>query len=655
MKRNIYDRELAEGQVIDFVTNIIKKETGATGLNTYIPRAYQKWIADEVVTAIKAGDKIIGCELAARFGKTLWALDVFRQLTKEGYQYAILPAYVLTACSSFRKEVASFEDFDDFVFINYDDADFQEQVEANKDRKLVITASLHVDADSTKYDVITALDADKKLAIIDEADFGAHTESSRAILDKLNCPVKVVMTGTAIERALAGYDVDKIVKWSYFDMLLLKDGNHPRLDTVEDRQAAIDSCAEIVRPKMFKMRMPEAATLQESLPDFLQTKWGKLLEDVDQAKFTLETVIKAMFTGQADVAELYALSLESVTPANVSMIFGAFKNKQQHGKFVKLVKATLGDDFVVIKINGDETSNSKAELAVKAKVANAKLKGKRVIIISKDMASRSFSIPEIDTVFLMYDGGLLSQTVQKTSRGFTPGLTYDGQAKTEGVIVSLSLDANRDEIDPIDLYVVAEANRINDGEESLQDSIRRVLKSAPIFQNDLALGAIQLDADEYSAELLKQSSVVKEAIASISIENIDPSDFVDALLANRQSAQTKRVDSNTSVDISGVKTAIVDKETAARQGITQDEEKQFIKNVLFFTSNVTALAEIVNYQTDELIDTLKTITAQRLEGEVEEFYGLTFDSIKTLVDRNSVPVRLLNTLLKGHQVEEISF
>ena len=655
MKRNIYDRELAEGQVIDFVTNIIKKETGATGLNTYIPRAYQKWIADEVVTAIKAGDKIIGCELAARFGKTLWALDVFRQLTKEGYQYAILPAYVLTACSSFRKEVASFEDFDDFVFINYDDADFQEQVEANKDKKLVITASLHVDADSTKYDVITALDADKKLAIIDEADFGAHTESSRAILDKLNCPVKVVMTGTAIERALAGYDVDKIVKWSYFDMLLLKDGNHPRLDTIEDRQAAIDSCAEIVRPKMFKMRMPEAATLQESLPDFLQTKWGKLLEDVDQAKFTLETVIKAMFTGQADVAELYALSLESVTPANVSMIFGAFKNKQQHGKFVKLVKATLGEDFVVIKINGDETSNSKAELAVKAKVANAKLKGKRVIIISKDMASRSFSIPEIDTVFLMYDGGLLSQTVQKTSRAFTPGKTYDGEAKTEGVIVSLSLDSNRDEIDPVDLYVVAEANRINDGDESLQDSIRRVLKSAPIFQNDLALGAIQLDADEYSAELLKQSSVVKEAIASISIENIDPSDFVDALLANRQSAQTKRVDSNTSVDISGVKTAIVDKETAAREGITKDEEKQFIKNVLFFTSNVTALAEIVNYQTDELIDTLKTITAQRLEGEVEEFYGLTFDSIKTLVDRNSVPVRLLNTLLQGHQVEEISF
>jgi len=650
-----FNRELAEGQVIDFVTNIIKKQIGKSGLNTYVPRAYQKWVADQVVAAVMAGDKIIGCELAARFGKTLWALDVFQQLTKEGKQYMILPAYVLTACSSFRKEVASFEDFQDIVFINYDDADFQEQVEANKDKKLVITASLHVDADSSKYDVITALDDDKKVAFIDEADFGAHTESSRAVLDKFNCSTTILMTGTAIERALAGYDVDKIVKWSYFDMLLLKDGNHPRLDTVEDKQSAIDSCAEIVRPKMFKMAMPEAALMQETLPDFLQTKWGKLLEDVDKCKFTLGAIIKAMFMGQADVVELNALSLASVTPANVTMIFGAFKNKQQHGKFVKLVQSVLSDDFVVIKVNGDETSNSKAELAVKSKVANAKLKGKRVIIVSKDMASRSFSIPEIDTVFLMYDGGLLSQTVQKTSRAFTPGKTYDGEEKKEGVIVSLSLDNNREEIDPIDLYVVAEANRINDGEESLQDSIRRVLNSANIFQNDLAFGAIQLDADDYSAELLKQSSVVKEAIASLSIESIDPSNFLDALLSNRESAQTKRTDRNVSVNTSNVRTAIIDREAAEREGVTRDEEKQFIKNVLFFTSNVTALTEIDNYESKNLKEILSSIISKGEEGEVEEFYGLRFSAIKTLVDTDSVPVRLLNTLLQNDKVEELSF
>lgn len=655
MERKNYDKVLAEGQVIDFVSKIIKKEMGVTGLNSYIPRAYQKWIADEVVTAVKAGDKVIGCELAARFGKTLWALDVMKQLTSEGKQYMILPAYVLTACSSFRKEVASFEDFQDFVFINYDDADFQEQVEANVDKKLVITASLHVDANSTKYDVITALDDDKKVAFIDEADFGAHTESSRAVLDKLNCSTTIVMTGTAIERAVAGYDVDKIVKWSYFDMLLLKDGNHPRLDTVEDKQSAIDSCADIIRPKMFKMSMPNAAVLQESLPDFLQTKWGKLLEDVDKSKFTLETVVKAMFMGQADVVELNALNLASISPANVTMIFGAFKNKQQHGKFVKLVQSVLDDKFVVIKINGDETSNSKAELVVKAKVANAKLKGKRVIIISKDMASRSFSIPEIDTTFLMYDGGLLSQTVQKTSRGFTPGKTYDGEIKTEGVIVSLSLDANRDEIDPIDLYVVAEANRINDGHESLQDSIRRVLNSANIFQNDLALGAIQVEADDYAEELLKKSSVVKEAIASISIESINPADFLDALLSNRQSAQTKRADRNVSVDTSNVRTAIVDREAAEREGVTLDEEKQFIKNVLFFTSNVTALTEIDNYGSVNLKEILSSIISKGEEGEVEEFYGLKFSAIKTLVDTDAVPVRLLNTLLQNSKAEELSF
>ena len=655
------DPETAAADVISFVTSVIKKETGKTGLNTYQGRGYQEHVKQQVLDKVVNGSKVIGCELAARFGKTLWALDLFKTLTEQSdKQYMILPAYVLTACSSFKKEVAAFEDFQDFVFVNYNDADFAEKIRANTDKKMVITASLHVDGSSDKYDCITELDDCKKVAFIDEADFGAHTESSREVLDKLNCDVKIIMTGTAIERALAGYDVDAIIKWSYFDMLLLKDGNHPMLETLSksEQTKAINSCAPIVRPKLYKMHMPEAAIVQELLPDVLQTKWSKLLEDVDLNKFTLETVIKAMFVNDtSNIAELTALSLSTVTPADVSMIFGAFKNKQQHGKFVKLVDTALGDDFVVIKINGDETSNSKAEEKVKAKVANAKMKGQRVVIISKDMASRSFSIPEIDTVFLMYDGGLLSQTIQKSSRAFTPGKTFSGDVKTDGVIVSLSLDNNRLDVDPIDLYVVAEANRINDGVESLQESIRRICNSANIFQQDFeTFSAIQVEADKYSEELLKQSSVVKDAIASISIESIDPSSFLDALLANRSSNTNKRNVEKVSVDTSKVRTAIVDGNDAEREGVTPDEERQFIQNVLFFTSNVDALKEIDMWETSNGVESvLSSLERKGEQGEVEDFYGLRFNAIKRLVETNAVPVRLLNTLLENTKAEVLTF
>ena len=653
--------ETAAADVISFVTSIIKKETGNTGLNKYEGRGYQEHVKAQVLDKVIGGSKVIGCELAARFGKTLWALDLFKSLTEQSdKQYMILPAYVLTACSSFKKEVAAFEDFQDFVFVNYNDKDFAEKVRANADKKMVITASLHVDGDSDKYDCITELDDNKKVAFIDEADFGAHTESSREVLDKLNCDVKIIMTGTAIERALAGYDVDAIIKWSYFDMLLLKDGNHPMLESLSDteQEKAIASCAPIVRPKLYKMHVPEAAVVQELLPDVLQTKWSKLLEDVDLNKFTLETIIKAMFVNNnSNVAELTSLSLSTVTPADVTMIFGAFKNKQQHGKFVKLVDAALGDDFVAIKINGDETSNSKAEERVKSQVAKAKKKGQRVVIISKDMASRSFSIPEIDTVFLMYDGGLLSQTIQKSSRAFTPGKTFNGEVKEDGVIVSLSLDNNRLDVDPIDLYVVAEANRINDGVESLQESIRRICNSANIFQQDFeTFSAIRVEPDKYSEELLKQSSVVKDAIASISIESINPEDFLNALLSNRSSNTNTRSDDKVNVSISNVRTAIIDREEAEREGVTPDEERQFIQNVLFFTSNVTYLKKIDNWKAGSKIQgILNSIERQNVQLEVEDFYGLRFDAIKTLVKTNAVPVRLLNTLLENTQEEVLTF
>ena len=76
------------------------------------------------------------------------------------------------------------------------------------------------------------MDNSKKVSFIDEADFGAHIDSSKKIIDLLECNLKVLITGTAIERAVAGYDVHDIIRWSYTDMLLLQEGTHPLLDSL---------------------------------------------------------------------------------------------------------------------------------------------------------------------------------------------------------------------------------------------------------------------------------------------------------------------------------------------------------------------------------------------------------------------------------------
>lgn len=224
-----FETNLSPAEIIDLVDKLIIKFTNKTGKIKYEARAYQAYIKALVLDQVEAGKPVIAAELAPRFGKTLWSLDLFNALCDEfGYQYLILPAYVLTAHSSFMNDFKAFSDFNDIKFVSDKDSDFEQQVRNNESSRMIIAVSLHTSSNSiSKYDCLTEIEASKKVAIIDEADFGAHTESSKNIINYVDASLKILITGTAIERAIAGYDVDEVIQWSYTDMLLLQDNNHP--------------------------------------------------------------------------------------------------------------------------------------------------------------------------------------------------------------------------------------------------------------------------------------------------------------------------------------------------------------------------------------------------------------------------------------------
>jgi hypothetical protein len=217
-------------EVVELVDSIIRDITNKSGKATYKARAYQAYIKALILDQVEDGNKVIAAELAPRFGKTLWSLDLFKALCEEfGYQYLILPAYVLTAHSSFLTDFNGFSDFNDMIFVDDKDPNFKQKIQDNVDKRMIITTSLHT-TDTSKYDVIKALDSSKKVAIVDEADFGAHTTTSKEVINYLECDLKLLITGSAIERAISGYEVNEVIQWSYTDMLLLKDNNHPILD-----------------------------------------------------------------------------------------------------------------------------------------------------------------------------------------------------------------------------------------------------------------------------------------------------------------------------------------------------------------------------------------------------------------------------------------
>jgi hypothetical protein len=419
------------------------------------------------------------------------------------------------------------------------------------------------------------------------------------------------------------------------------------------RSEAVKTVANLVKPQMYKMVMPNGAFMQNEMPEGLQTKWSKLLAEVDQNQFVLETIIDAIFK-QGDInsyPELYNLTLSEVSRGDVSMIFGGFPNKSQHTKFVKLIQKRLGDSFVVVEINGDETTNREVESLVKSKINKAINKGQRVILVSRDMASRSFSESRIDTVFLMYDNGLLSQTIQKVSRVFTPGETYEGETKTHGTIITLSFDDNRSELDPVDQYVVAEASRIAKEDEPLQESIKRVARSFNIFAQDTNGHKVEVEADEYAEKLISNTSLTKVCGASTKFHMIDIQACIDggALLSARKTSAEKH---QAQVNVSKAKTYIKTGDTATSRAESNEETKEakeLLQTVNYLAQNVSELSAYNDFENDNVIEIIQSIIrkGQPLVGEVEDFFGLSIDFIYELFVKQIIPTRLANTVVSG--------
>jgi|LauGreDrversion4_2_1035121.scaffolds.fasta_scaffold51513_3 hypothetical protein len=138
-------------------------------------------------------------ELCARFGKTLTYLELFRRLDND---VMILPSYVHTVFTSFEneiigkykdEEIGKWTNFEGFKLIDTTvkgdltlDKEIKKFEENLGKSKLVVFVSVQTEEDSfSKFDFIKSVDNSRKFLVIDEADFGAHTEKSKKLIDYL--------------------------------------------------------------------------------------------------------------------------------------------------------------------------------------------------------------------------------------------------------------------------------------------------------------------------------------------------------------------------------------------------------------------------------------------------------------------------------------
>ena len=652
----------SDDEIIAAINQIIAESELDTRIE-FKPRFFQNYVSDMFLkkydSEIELGyNKIdFAMELAPRFGKTTWSLNLMKCLFVErGIKVCVIPSYVLTAITSFKSDFYKFKGFTDFMVFTEDLNEIDGLITEHYGKKMiVVTASLHMTEHESKLEILKSLPSNEKMTIIDEADFGAHRVNSLDKIDYLDCHLNIYMSGTGLEKVSAPLTNlrDNVIRWSYTDMLMVKNGIHPSQTNLSDKTESISSVSGIVTPQFLKLSLGGIVDRFNSIPEEYRTDWNKLFMDVSKSKGILTDLVKSLFgVYNGRMTYLVDLNTDELSSKDVTMIFASTPNRKEQNKFHKLVQDTLGPQYIVKLFNSDETSNREAENEAKETVAMGKRQGKKVVFISKDMASRSFSIPEIDTVMLMFDRGSYASVAQKVSRVLTPGLTYNGEPKTIGNVISLSLDPNREEISPIDEYLVYEGERVQ--VQELTDGILRVLRSVNIFVNDEGIMS-PIVLDEYADRLVNSTSLIRIGSESVNVDSVIEDSELVKLLTGVEITNNSSKEKIEGIDSSKVK-RVADEEVEdkpSQNTVVVDNLRIKLKEVLSnIVENIVEISEINNCESNNIIEMLDMIDDKGLGEELVFEVGVDPSTVKKLIISGALSEKLLNTIITSYNKQE---
>lgn len=417
-------------------------------------------------------------------------------------------------------------------------------------------------------------------------------------------------------------------------------------------ESTIDSVKGIVTPVFMRLSLGGVVDKFNLLPEEYRTDWSKLLMDVDKSYGVISTLVKSLY-GLYGGNSTSLCDLDMGTNSDVSMIFANTPNKSQQTKLVNLIQESLGSQYIVKLINGDETTNREAEKEAKRVVAQAKKLGKKVVLVSNDMASRSFSVSEIDTVLLFFDRGSYSTITQKISRVLTPGKTFKGGDKTHGNVISLSLDPNREDVSPIDEYIVYEAEKVDVND--LNDGIKRVLRSVQLFTNGEG-ESVEIEKDIYAEKLINSSSLIRLGSESSKVENVITNDNLVKLMLGVELTQGEKerllgVDSSTVIRDKKEKTN--DKKGKGKDKVEDIRKKlkECLKNIV---ENAVEISEINNCESDDIIETLDMINEKGYCEEVVFEVGMDCMTVKEIILLGGVSRKLINTIISSYNHNEVA-
>ena len=364
--------------------------------------------------------------------------------------------------------------------------------------------------------------------------------------------------------------------------------------------------------------------------DYLPS-WSKFGADPIRAKSLWTQMLGAIFLGQGNLPELDVdFQTRSVSGFQVAMMFlpGSLTIKGDKLKtVVEMTKQTLkGWEVLEIsgggKWHGKRITNRNAEKITLEAVEMCKEKNTPLLILSRGMASRSYSVGDITSLFLCYDEGDAGATTQKISRALTP--SKEGKV---GRIFSLSFDPNRD--DKFDTMMIAAAqNYAKRKNVEVDEALRRVISTIDIFATSED-GRVDIDHDTYLQQILDRNSLGRMVGKQADMSDLSMDEIV--ALANGK----KGYGSLSETDRAKRGKTTLDKKKVDRKSMTKEELKlmdQARKTLTTIVEHLPYLAYATN--TNSVRDSL--VKCNELDDHrvyVTEEFGVAPLDILDLFDR----------------------
>lgn len=273
----------------------------------------------------------------------------------------------------------------------------------------------------------------------------------------------------------------------------------------------------VVPIKFYQMNLMGAINrARKTTPDLLVNgddtlpTWSKFAKDPLKAAGFWQGMIEAMFYSRHNLPEIdIQRQLNKVqSPFQVVMMFlpGSLSNSAL-ADVVNLTQQSMRGWKVLeisgaAKYNGKRIKNKNAEKITRNVIDECRETNTPVLILSRGMAQRSYSVGEIDTLILAYDNGEVGATTQKISRALTPSDIHK-----VGRIFSLSFDPNKD--DKFDTMLLAAAANISHRKSmEIDRALRAVIETVDIFSCGPD-GASLIKEDEYLAQVLDRNSLTR--------------------------------------------------------------------------------------------------------------------------------------------------